>query len=170
MVKKILSIVAFCTIAANCFAAFDVVASKVTVMDLTVDKDNFFVVVEGSTTSGEYEIAFDLWPTVSSAIGSFDATDGTIGYVSSYVHKTMANGSAVNMWYYPEEDSPISLNIVSNGNQTCTLSGSIQAVRNSVAYTYNIAPFIFDYSEDGEVVVHQEDTEIGEVIDIEELA
>lgn len=154
--KKFFSILVFFTIVTNAFAAFDVVASKVTITDLTVDKDNFFVVVEAATSSGEYELAFDLWPAVHSAIGSFDANDGTIGYVSSYVHKVMANGSSVNMWYYPEDFSPISLSIVSNGDKTCTLSGSIQAERNGVAYTYNIAPFVFDYDEE-EVVVPQEE-------------
>ncbi len=157
IVKKFLSIVFFCFMVAKAFAAFDVVASKVTIMDLTVDKDNFFVIVEAATSSGEYEIAFDLWPNTHSAIGSFDATDKTIGYVSSYVHKVMANGSAVNMWYYPNDYSPISLSIISNGDKTCTLSGSIQAERNGTAYTYNIAPFVFDYYEDGEVIVPQDE-------------
>lgn len=131
----------------NTAAAFHITASKVTIDDLTVDKSNFFVLVEGTTSSGSYELAFDLWPATRSAIGSFSADDKTIGYVSSYVHKTRANGSAVNMWYYCDETSAISLDIVSNGDGTCTLSGSIQATRNEVTYTYEISDFTFAYSE-----------------------
>lgn len=126
-------------------AAFNLTATKVSIEDVTVDKDNFFVVVEASTTTGEYEVAFDIWPGKQSPVGSFTAADRTISYVSSYVHKVRANGSAVNMWYYPESDAAISLTITSNGDGTCTLSGSIEATRNEVTYTYVIAPYDFEY-------------------------
>ena len=128
-------------------AAYNVTATKVTIQDLTTDKNNFFVLVDAATSSGEYEIAFDLWPATRSAIGTFSAEDKTIGYVSSYVHKTKANGKAVDMWYYPEENAPISLSIVQKDETTCTLSGSITATRNGTAYTYVIAPYDFAYAE-----------------------
>lgn len=148
MMKRIINTIILCMAAVvNAAAAFTLTASKVTIQDLTVDKYNFFVTVEASTSSGEYEVAFDVWPVTHSAIGTFSSDDKTIGYVSSYVHKTKANGSAVNMWYDCYEDSPISLSIVSNGDGTCTLTGSIQATRNGTAYTYNISAFTFDYEE-----------------------
>ena len=128
-------------------AAYNVTASKVTIQDVTVDKNNFFITVNASTSSGEYEIAFDLWPATRSAIGSFSAEDETIGYVSSYVHKTKANGKAVDMWYYPEEGAPITLTIAQKEEGICTLSGSITATRNGTAYTYVIAPYDFEYEE-----------------------
>ena len=132
----------------NTFAAFDLTASKVTIEDVTVDKNNFFVTVEAATSSGEYVVDFDVWPAKHSAIGSFSTDDKTLSYNSCKVHKTKANGSAVNMWYYPADTAEITLSIVSKGNGKCTLSGSIEAVRNNVAYTYNIAAFEFDYSEE----------------------
>lgn len=148
MMKRITSIIIIClTAVVHAFAAFTVNASKVTIEDLTVDKNNLFVVVEGSTSSGTYELAFDLWPATRSAIGSFNASNGTIGYVGSFVHKTSANGNPVDMWYYCYSSSAISLNIVSNGDGTCTLSGSIQATRNDVSYTYDVPDFTFAYSE-----------------------
>ena len=125
---------------------YNVTADTVKIQDLSTDKYNYFVTVNAHTSTGEYEIAFDVWPLANSTVGSFNASDKTIGYVSSFVHKTKSNGSAVNMWYYPEENSPISLSIVSNGDGTCTLSGSITAVRNNVAYTYVIAPYTWNYS------------------------
>jgi len=125
---------------------YNVTADTVKIQDLSTDKYNYFVTVNAHTSTGEYEIAFDVWPLANSTVGSFNASDKTIGYVSSFVHKTKANGSAVNMWYSPEENSPISLSIVSNGDGTCTLSGSITAVRNNVAYTYVIAPYTWNYS------------------------
>lgn len=134
--------------AMHVLAAYNLTASKVSIEDVTVDKANYFVTVNASTSTGEYEVAFDIWPSKQSPIGSFTAADKTISYYSSYVHKTRANGSAVNMWYYPEADAEISLSITSNGDGTCTLSGSIQATRNDVQYTYDIAPFIFEYEED----------------------
>lgn len=148
MMKRITSIIIIClTAVVHAFAAFTVNASKVSIEDLTVDKNNLFVVVEGSTSSGTYELAFDLWPATRSAIGSFNASNGTIGYVGSFVHKTSANGNPVDMWYYCYSSSAISLNIVSNGDGTCTLSGSIQATRNDVSYTYDVPDFTFAYSE-----------------------
>ncbi|MBO6307077.1 MAG: hypothetical protein J6M55_06185 [Paludibacteraceae bacterium] len=128
-------------------AAYELTATKVTVQDLTVDKNNFFVTVEASTSTGEYEIAFDVWPATRSAIGTFSAADKTIGYVSSYVHKTKANGNAVDMWYSCNDDAEISLSIVRKDESTCTLSGSIQATRNGNTYTYDIRAFDFAYTE-----------------------
>ena len=148
MMKRILLIGLVCLAAVeSLFAAFSVTAKQVTVQDLTTDKNNFFVTVKGETSSGEYELAFDVWPASHSAIGSFSREDGTIGYVSSYVHKTKANGSSVNMWYYPEEDAAISLSIVKKDETTCTLSGSITASRNGTAYTYTVSAFDFAYAE-----------------------
>ena len=150
--KRIIGTVILCVAAVmNVAAAFTLTASKVTVQDLTVNKSNFFVTVEAATSSGEYEIAFDVWPGKHSAIGSFSAADKTIAYVSSYVHKTKANGKTVNMWYTCEPDAAISLTITSNGDGTCTLSGSIQAARLGTTYTYNISPFDFEYEEDGAI-------------------
>ena len=126
-------------------AAFNLTASRVTIEDMTVDKPNYFVTVAAATSTGEYEVAFDIWPGKQSAVGSFTAAEKTISYVSSYVHKTRANGSAVNMWYYPEPDATISLTITNNGDGTCKLSGSIDATRNEVTYTYVIAPYDFEY-------------------------
>ena len=133
----------------NAAAAFTLTASKVTITDMTVDKNNFFVVVDAATSSGKYVISFDVWPEKRSAIGSFTAEDKTIGFIGCSVHKTEANGSPVNMWYYSEEDAAITLSILSNGDGTCTLKGSIQATRKETTYTYNISDFVFEYSEDG---------------------
>ena len=146
--RKIITSIMLCMMAAvNAFGAYDVTASQVTIEDLTTDKNNFFVTVNAATSTGEYEMAFDLWPSSRSAIGSFSTSDKTIGYVSSFVHKTKANGNAVDMWYYPEENSPISLSIIQKDETTCTLSGSITATRNGTAYTYVIAPYDFAYAE-----------------------
>ena len=146
--KKIILISILCTATAvRAVAAFNLTASQVTVQDLTVDKYNYFVTVNASTSSGEYEVAFDVWPASHSVIGSFSAANKTIGYVSSFVHKTKANGTEVDMWYSCMEDSPVSLSIVSNGDGTCTLSGSIEAEREGTAYTYIIGDFVFPYSE-----------------------
>ena len=119
-------------------AAFNLTASRVTIEDMTVDKPNYFVTVAAATSTGEYEVAFDIWPGKQSAVGSFTAAEKTISYVTCYVHKVRANGSAVNMWYYPEPDATISLTITNNGDGTCKLSGSIDATRNEVTYTYVI--------------------------------
>ncbi len=132
-------------------AAYNLTASKVTVQDLTVDKYNFFVTVEASTSTGKYEVGFDVWPATRSAIGTFSAQDRTIGYVSSYVHKTRANDKAVDMWYSCYDDSEISLTITQKDDSTCTLSGSIQAARSGTTYTYNIAAFDFAYSKDEDI-------------------
>lgn len=132
--------------ATHALAAYNLTASKVSIEDVTVDKANYFVTVNASTSSGEYEVAFDIWPSKQSPIGSFTAADKTISYYSSYVHKTRANGSAVNMWYYPEADAEIRVSITSNGDGTCTFSGSIQATRNETQYTYDIAAFTFEYT------------------------
>ena len=148
--KKTLVLFAFLVVVVlNAAAAFDLTATKVTVQDVTVDKTNYFVTVNAHTSSGEYEVAFDVWPKTNSAIGSFTAADKTIAYVSSFVHKTKANDNPVNMWYYPEDTHTITLSIVKKNETTCTLSGSIQAARSGTTYTYNIAAFDFAYSEDG---------------------
>ena len=136
-------------VVSNATAAFTLTATKVQVQDMTVDKSNFFVTVEAGTSTGKYELAFDIWPNKHSAIGTFSAEDKTIAYVSSYVHKTEANGKAVDMWYTCNSDAVISLTIISDGNGTCTLSGSIQAARLGTTYTYSIRPFNFEYEEDG---------------------
>ena len=146
--KKILTTIVLSVMAVlNATAAYTLTATQVDIQDVTVDKNNFFVLVTAHTSTGEYEVGFDVWPTTHSAIGSFSATDQTIAFVSSFVHKTKANGSAVNMWYYPEEDAPITLTISDKGEGMCTLSGSITATRNGTAYTYNISAFDFAYEE-----------------------
>lgn len=151
MKKFLLTVLASAAAVIHAVAAFNLTASKVTVQDLTVDKDNFFVTVEASTSTGEYEVAFDVWPKKHSAIGHFSAADGTITYVSCYVHKTKANGSSVNMWYYSEEDATIELNITEKSEGVCTLSGTIDATRNGTTYTYIIGDFDFAYTEDGSI-------------------
>ena len=128
-------------------AAFYLTASKVTVQDLTVDKYNFFVTVDAATSTGEYEVCFDVWPATRSVIGSFSAQEQTIGYVSSAVHKTKANGKAVDMWYSCYDDSEITLTIAQKNDSVCTLSGSIQAWRSGSSYTYIISDFDFTYTE-----------------------
>ena len=136
---------------------YTLTADKVTVEDVTVDKNNFFVTVKAHTSTGEYEVAFDIWPQAHSAIGSFSAANGSISYVSSYVHKTKANGSAVDMWYYAQDKSLITLSITKKDDTTCTLSGSIQAERNGATYQYNIPAFDFAYSETDTPVVPDPD-------------
>lgn len=131
----------------NAAAAYNLTATQVTVTDATTDKDNFFVVVNAHTSSGEYEVGFDVWPAKHSVIGAFSTADKTIAYYTSWVHKTKANDKNVNMWYYPEMDAVITLTIAVKNASTCTLSGSIQATRNEVTYTYDIAAFDFAYSE-----------------------
>ena len=146
--KKILTTIVLSVMAVlNAAAAYTLTATQVDIQDVTVDKNNFFVLVTAHTSTGEYEVGFDLWPATHSAIGSFSATDQTIKFVSSYVHKTKANGKAVDMWYYPEEDAPITLTISDKGEGMCSLSGSITATRNGTAYTYEIAPYDFEYEE-----------------------
>ncbi len=145
MKRFVLTTCIYVLAAMHASAAYNLTASKVTIEDATVDKDNFFIKVEASTSSGDYEVAFDIWPAKHSPVGSFTATDKTIAYYTCYVHKIRANGNAVNMWYYPEADADISLSVTDNANGTCTLSGSIQATRNEMTYTYVIAPFVFDY-------------------------
>ena len=148
--RRLLLTIILCVVAAvQAVAAFSLTASNVTIEDMTVDKYNFFITVNAATSSGEYEIAFDIWPSKHSAIGTFSAEDKSISFVGCYVHKVKANGSNVNMWYYSEPEAAISLSIISNGDGTCTLEGSIQATRNETTYTYNIAPFVFAYSEEG---------------------
>ena len=41
-------------------AAFNLTASRVTIEDMTVDKPNYFVTVAAATSTGEYEVAFDI--------------------------------------------------------------------------------------------------------------
>ncbi len=141
--------VLFAAAVVDAAAAFNLTATKVTVQDVTVDKTNYFVTVNAHTSSGEYEVAFDVWPKTNSVIGSFSTEDKTIAYVSSFVHKTKANDNPVNMWYYPEDTHTITLKIVKKNETTCTLSGSIQAARAGTTYTYDIVAFDFAYSEDG---------------------
>ncbi len=149
---KRLSLILFVwtAVALSAAAAYNLTASKVTVDDLTVDKDNFFITVEAHTSSGEYEVAFDVWPASHSAIGAFSSADKTISYISSYVHKTKADGETVDMWYNCASDADITLTITQKDETTCTLSGSIQATRKGTTYTYNIANFDFAYAESGE--------------------
>lgn len=122
-------------------AAYNLTASKVEIQDLSLGKPNYFIVVTASTSSATYQVLFDVWPTVASAIGSFSAADETIDYYNSGLRKD--NGYN----YFCEENSTIELTITSNGDGTCTLSGTMQASRNGVMYTYVIAPFVFAYSE-----------------------
>ena len=131
-------------------AAIDLTASAVRVEDLTVDKANYFVVVEAGVNKSEYEVAFDVWPKNGSLVGTFSAADGTIKYVNSYVNNVRYDGSAVNTMYYCEEASQITLSIVDNGDSTCTLSGQIDAfAQNGTRYTYTIAPIVFNYNAEG---------------------
>ena len=147
MKRYVLTIILCAAAVFNAAAAISLTATKVKIEDQTVDKNNFYVSVNASTSTGEYEVCFDIWPTNHSAIGSFSAEDGTIKYTFCTVHKTRANGNAVDMWYYAEKESTITLSIVKKDDHTCTLSGMIQAKRNDVMYTYVIAAYDFEYSE-----------------------
>lgn len=122
-------------------AAYNLTASKVEIQNLSLGKPNYFIVVTASTSSASYLVQFDVWPTTASAIGTFSAADETIDYYNSGLKKD-------NGWnYFCEDTSRVELTIRSNGDGTCTLSGTIQASRNGVLYTYIIAPFVFEYSE-----------------------
>ncbi len=149
MMRRLTSVLILCVAAVlEAAAAFNLTATKAQIQDLTVDKNNFFVTVEAHTNSGEYEVAFDVWPATRSAIGAFSAAGKTISYINSFVHKTKANGSPVDMWYECSEEAEISLSIASDSNGTCTLQGKIDATRNGTTYTYIIAPFTFAYTEE----------------------
>ena len=139
------------TAVTNVVAAYNLTGDAVKVEDVTVDKDNFFITVNAHTDNGEYEVAFDVWPNAHSIVGSFSAAEGTIGYSSSFVHKTKAGTSRVNRWYYPGKTNVIELTIVKKDDETCTLSGKMEAVSkdDGNTYTYVIAAFDFAYSDSG---------------------
>lgn len=139
---------------------FHLTADNVTIENLYVDKYNYFVtVIAHSSANGVYEVGFDLWPLADSPIGSFSTADNTLRYTSSFVHKIKAGTSTANIWYRPEENMPISLTIVSNGDGTCTLNGEITAVseNNGKTYKYIIAPFTWEYSAEQVDPGQQED-------------
>lgn len=130
-------------------AAIGLSASGVTVENMTVDKPNYYVVVDASVSKSEYKVAFDVWPKNGSLVGSFSAEEGTILYVNSYVNKVRYDGKPVNTMYFCEETSQIALSIVDNGDSTCTLSGQIDAyAQDGTRYTYTIAPYVFAYIAD----------------------
>ncbi len=147
MKKIVFIIIMSAAWAVNAFAAFTLTATDIVIQDLTVDKSNFFITMKATTSSGEYEVAFDVWPNTHSAIGKFSADDKTISYINSYLHKVKANGEAVDMWYECQPESEISLSIDSIGGGICTLSGTIEASRKGTMYTYHITPVEFAYSE-----------------------
>ena len=149
--KRIIMGIMLCVMAVMKVAAIDVIASQVTIKDVTIDKSNFVVTVDAATADGNdvYEISFDVWPATHSAIGSFSSTDRSIKYTFSSVHQTKKNNQKVNIWYYGEYESAMSLTIVSNGDGTCTLSGSMEAADyNYTVETFVIAPFVFEYEEE----------------------
>ena len=135
----------------NAVAAFSLTATKVTIEDVTVDKANFYITVNAHTATGDYEVDFDVWPQKQSAIGSFSAADGTIKYTFSKVHKSREGETTLDWTYLCQPESNITLTITKVSEGQCALSGSIQAERQDVMYTYNISEFVFDYSEDAVV-------------------
>lgn len=138
-------------------AAIDVTPTAVNVQNMTVDKTNYFVTVEAYVNNSEYEIAFDVWPSQSSIVGQFSAADRTIAYVNSYVCKVRYNGAPLGTMYYCEQSSKIELSITSNGDGTCTLSGSTDAfASNGTMYTYVIAPIVFAYDDQGDGPTEQD--------------
>lgn len=148
MLKRLfLSAILLAAVTTTVSAAYGLTATSVQITDVSVDKANYMVVVETSLNTSAYTVVFDVWPKQQSAIGTFSASDRTISAASCSVHKTLNSGNPVNLWYYPDESASVSLSIVSNGDSTCTLSGSIQASRAGTQYTYTIAPFDFAYSE-----------------------
>lgn len=133
---------------ATVFAVINLTPTAVTVTDLSVDKNNYFVVVEGFANQSEYEVAFDLYPATKSLIGTFSAADKTIAYVNSYVCKVRYQGKTLNTMYYCEESSDITLSVSRQTDSTCVLSGTIDAFsKQEVKYTYTIPEFAFPYAE-----------------------
>lgn len=126
---------------ARILAAYNLTATSVEILDMTIDKPNYFVVVMTQGTSGTYKVSLDVWPETKSAIGSFCNAAGTIKWLYSGLVKNET------MYYDCMEDSKIEVSIVNNGDSTCTLSATVQASRNGSSYTYVIAPFVFPYYE-----------------------
>lgn len=122
-------------------AAYNLTATSVEILDMTIDKPNYFVVVMTQGTSGTYKVSLDVWPETKSAIGSFSNAEGTVKWLYSGLVKNET------MYYDCMEDSKIEVSIVNNGDSTCTLSATVQASRNGSSYTYIIAPFVFPYFE-----------------------
>lgn len=133
---------------ASVLAVINLTPTAVKVSDLSVDKNNYFVVVEGFVNQSEYEVAFDLYPATKSLIGTFSAAGKTIAYVNSYVCKVRYQGKTLNTMYYCEESSDITLSVSRQTDSTCVLSGSIDAFsKEGTKYTYTIPEFAFPYTE-----------------------
>ncbi len=145
--KKIVSALCSMLMTASVFAVINLTPTAVTVTDLSVDKNNYFVVVEAFVNQSEYEVAFDLYPAAKSPIGTFSAAGKTIAYVNSYVRKVRYQGNNINTMYYCEESSDIALSVRRRDDSTCVLSGSIDAFsQQGVRYTYAIPEFAFPYA------------------------
>jgi len=143
--KKLLFTFVCLVVASQLMAAYSLTSQSVDVQDLTIDKTNYFITVVAQTSDGksEYEVAFDVWPKTKSLKGSFSREDKTISYVNSFVHKTKADGKSANLWYECQETSTITLTISAVNDSVLSLSGTIQATRNSTAYTYNLSEINF---------------------------
>ncbi len=146
--KRILTALCGMLMTASALAVINLTPTAVTVSDLTVDKQNYFVVVEAFVNQSEYEVAFDLYPATKSLIGTFSAAGKTIAYVNSYVCKVRYQGKTLNTMYFCEETSDITLSVSRQNNDTCVLSGRIDAFsKQGVKYTYTIPEFAFPYTE-----------------------
>ncbi len=145
--NKIITVLCGILMTANAFAVINLTPTAVKVTDLTVDKNNYFIVVNATANQSEYEVAFDLYPATKSVIGNFSAAANTIAYVNSYVCKLRYQGKTLNTMYYCEQSSDITLTVTRKDESTCTLSGSIDAFsQNGDKYTYVIPAFDFPYT------------------------
>ena len=155
--KRLLQICLFLIAAVSSTAAIQLTATQAEILNLSVDAPNYFVKVEAYVNNSEYEIAFDLWPDIPSAIGSFTSSDRSISFVHSYVCKVRYKGEPLGTMYECTSESSIRLDITRTTDSTATLSGSIDAfAANGTKYTYQISDFTFPYSED-EVIVPEKD-------------
>ena len=151
MKRYILTVILCAAAVFNAAAAISLTATKVKIEDQTVDKANFYLTVTANSGTGDYTLYIDLWPQKHSLIGSFTYEDGSFYYNNSKIYKSREGETALNWTYLCQVESKNTLSIVSNGDGTCTLSGYMQAERGGVMYSYTINPFVFDYSEEGDV-------------------
>ncbi|MCQ2325147.1 MAG: hypothetical protein MJZ58_03015 [Paludibacteraceae bacterium] len=148
--KKALFLLLTIVFCAPLWAVYNLTASKVDISDLTVDKPNYYLDITASTSQATYHVFFDVWPKTESLVGTFSAQDGSIYYYNCGLEKDNGNQ------YFCEEDSEITLTITVINEDTCELSATIQAARKGSTYTYDIAPFRFEYKT-GDVPPEPED-------------
>ncbi|MCQ2310869.1 MAG: hypothetical protein MJZ64_03865 [Paludibacteraceae bacterium] len=144
MIKRFITLTLLLAVAGLVMATtVSLTPSAVKVEDATVDKLNYFITVEASDGKDNYTLAFDVYPPTQSIAGTFSTRNKTIEYVNSYAEKKIAGKSWGDM-YYCEYDSKVTLTIVSNGNKTCTLSGSMETEGDMV---FEVSPITFDYDD-----------------------